>query len=41
MCNSRLESTSVEEERDTILAEVEHVESNVQEFIMDNIHYTS
>lgn len=38
MCNSRLEETALEEERDTILAEVEHVESNTQEFIMDNIH---
>jgi len=31
----------VEAERETILAEFDHVEANVQEFIMDNVHHTA
>jgi len=41
ICNSTLTEVSVENERDCILSESLHVEENKQEFIMDNLHYTS
>lgn len=40
ICNSELKETSVEEERDTILAEVNHIEEDQHEFVMDNVHHT-
>lgn len=36
--NSKFTQESVDNERETILAEFDHVEANVQEFIMDNVH---
>jgi len=39
--NSRFSQDAVDSERETILAEFDHVEANVQEFMMDNIHYTA
>jgi len=41
ICNSQLSEAAVENERDCILSETQHVEENKQEFIMDNLHYTS
>lgn len=39
--NSKFTEDAVENERDTILAEFDHVEANVQEFMMDNVHQTA
>lgn len=41
MSHSQFSQEAVDNERETILAEFDHVEANTQEFIMDNVHYTA